>query len=77
MKNGSFVDFYEVLPNILKDINEADYVAIDGEFTGILAFDKMNYFDTPAERYKRHYEVVKIFLKLIIRIIYFSVIDII
>ncbi len=51
------LDFYDVLPEILKDINEADYVAFDGEFTGILAFDKMNYFDTPTERYKRHYEV--------------------
>ena len=51
------LDFYDVLPEILKDINEADFVAIDGEFTGILAFDKMNYFDTPADRYKRHYEV--------------------
>ena len=30
---------------------------MDGEFTGILPFDKMNYFDTPAERYKRHYDV--------------------
>jgi hypothetical protein len=49
----------------LNDINEADFVAIDGEFTGILAFDKMNYFDTPAERYKRHYEV-KFFHRLII-----------
>jgi len=51
------LDFYDVLPQVLKDINDADYVAIDGEFTGILGFDKMNYFDTPAERYKRHYEV--------------------
>ncbi|CAF0964166.1 unnamed protein product [Rotaria sordida] len=49
-------NFYDVLPEILNDINNADFVAIDGEFTGILAFDKMNYFDTPAERYKRHYE---------------------
>lgn len=52
-----YLDFYDVLPEILKDINEADYVALDGEFTGILTFDQMNYFDTPAERYKRHYEV--------------------
>ena len=51
------LDFYDVLPQVLRDINEADYVAIDGEFSGILSFDKMNYFDTPAERYKRHYEV--------------------
>jgi hypothetical protein len=50
----------------LKDINEADFVAIDGEFTGILTFDKMNYFDTPAERYKRHYEVENIVLEAII-----------
>ncbi|CAF4195707.1 unnamed protein product [Rotaria socialis] len=49
-------NFYDVLPEILNDINNADYVAVDGEFTGILSFDKMNYFDTPAERYKRHYD---------------------
>ena len=41
----------------MQDINEADFVAIDGEFTGILSFDRMNYFDTPAERYQRHYDV--------------------
>jgi hypothetical protein len=41
----------------LQDIIDADYVAMDGEFTGILPFDKMSFFDTPAERYKRHYEV--------------------
>ncbi|UJR09960.1 hypothetical protein I4U23_014184 [Adineta vaga] len=49
-------NFYDVLPQVLNDINDADYVAIDGEFSGILGFDKMNYFDTPAERYKRHYD---------------------
>ncbi len=50
-------DFFSVLPEILQDINEADYFAIDGEFTGILQVRNMSYFDTPAERYKRHYEV--------------------
>lgn len=55
--NVVFEDFYEVLPQILQDINESDFVAIDGEFTGISSFDKLNYFDTPAERYRRHYEV--------------------
>lgn len=53
------LDFYDVLPTILQDINEADFVAFDGEFTGILPFDRMNYFDTPAERYQRHYDVRK------------------
>jgi hypothetical protein len=41
----------------LQDITDADYVAMDGEFTGILPFDKMSFFDTPVERYNRHYEV--------------------
>ncbi|CAF3927703.1 unnamed protein product [Rotaria sp. Silwood1] len=49
-------NFYNVLPEIFNDINNADYVAIDGEFTGVIAWHKMKYFDTPAERYKRHYE---------------------
>ncbi|CAF1426328.1 unnamed protein product [Rotaria sp. Silwood1] len=51
-----YLDFYNVLPEIFNDINNADYVAIDGEFTGVIAWHKMKYFDTPAERYKRHYE---------------------
>ena len=52
-------------------------MAIDGEFTGILSFDKMNYFDTPAERYQRHYEVNQGFrLILVIRICDSSVIKI-
>jgi len=50
-------DFFSVLPEILQDITDADYVAIDGEFTGILPLNQMSYFDTPTERYKRHYEV--------------------
>jgi predicted component of viral defense system (DUF524 family) len=50
-------DFFSVLPEILQDITDADYVAMDGEFTGILPFNKMSHFDTPAERYRRHYEV--------------------
>lgn len=50
-------NFYDVLPSVLNDIHDADFVAIDGEFSGILAFDRMNYFDTPAERYQRHYQV--------------------
>jgi hypothetical protein len=52
-----YTDFFTVLPEVLQDINNADYVAIDGEFTGILPFDKMGYFDTPSERYQRHYNV--------------------
>jgi hypothetical protein len=52
-----YIDFYAVLPEVLQDITDADYVAFDGEFTGILSFNKMNYFDTPAERHRRHYEV--------------------
>lgn len=55
-------NFYDVLPNVLKDINDADFVAIDGEFSGILAFDRMNYFDTPAQRYQRHYAVDRHYL---------------
>ncbi|CAF1372500.1 unnamed protein product [Adineta steineri] len=57
-------NFYDVLPEILKDINDADYVAMDGEFTGILPFDKMNYFDTPTERYKRHYDCDRHYLMI-------------
>ena len=59
-------NFYDVLPSVLNDINDADFVAIDGEFSGILAFDRMNYFDTPAERYQRHYQVkfIDIFIAL-------------
>ncbi|CAF0758967.1 unnamed protein product [Didymodactylos carnosus] len=57
-------DFYDVLPEVLSDIDAADYVAIDGEFTGILSFEKMNYFDTPAERYKRHYDCDKNYLMI-------------
>ncbi|CAF4634428.1 unnamed protein product [Rotaria sp. Silwood2] len=57
-------NFYDVLPEVLNDINNADYIAIDGEFTGILAFDRMNYFDTPADRYKRHYECDRHYLMI-------------
>lgn len=51
------VDFYSVLPEIFEAIDRADYVAIDGEFTGILPLRQMSYFDTPAQRYQKHYQV--------------------
>ncbi|CAF4886943.1 unnamed protein product [Rotaria sp. Silwood1] len=57
-------NFYDILPEILNDINNADYVAVDGEFTGILRFNNMSRFDTPAERYKRHYEYDRHYLMI-------------
>lgn len=51
------IDFLRVLPDIFQDIDDADFVALDGEFTGILTLRQMGVFDTPAERYQRHHEV--------------------
>lgn len=51
------VDFFSVLPEIFEAIDRADYVAIDGEFTGILPLRQMSYFDTPAQRYQKHHQV--------------------
>ncbi|CAF3958831.1 unnamed protein product [Rotaria magnacalcarata] len=62
-------NFYNILPEIFNDINKADYVAIDGEFTGVIARRHMNYFDTPAERYKRHYDYDRHYLMIQIRLV--------
>ena len=51
------IDFFSVLPDIFRDIDDADFVAFDGEFTGILPLRQMGYFDTPAHRYHLHHEV--------------------
>jgi hypothetical protein len=72
-----YIDFSSVLPEVLQDITDADYVAIDRESTVILPFDKMGYFDIPVEQYKQHYEVYFSYSYLRNYIIYFSLVDII
>ncbi|CAI9743295.1 (A)-specific ribonuclease PARN-like isoform X1 [Octopus vulgaris] len=48
-------NFYECLDLIQKSIEESDFVAIDGEFTGLDHPDhgQPQPFDTPAERYQK------------------------
>ena len=43
----------------MENIHQADFIAIDGEFSGIIPINKLNYFDTPEERHQRHYNVRK------------------
>ena len=44
-------NFNERLPEIEKAISSATFMAIDGEFTGLSAHNRLSPFDTPAERY--------------------------
>uniref|UniRef100_A0A0B6ZFZ7 Poly(A)-specific ribonuclease PARN n=1 Tax=Arion vulgaris TaxID=1028688 RepID=A0A0B6ZFZ7_9EUPU len=47
--------FNEQLERIIEDINESDFIAIDGEFTGLDATNSghTSPFDTPEERYSK------------------------
>ena len=44
-------NFNERLPEIEKAISSATFMAIDGEFTGLSAHNRLSPFDTPTERY--------------------------
>ncbi|XP_014664597.1 PREDICTED: poly(A)-specific ribonuclease PARN-like isoform X2 [Priapulus caudatus] len=46
-------NFKETFPLIVESINEADFLAIDGEFTGLTNGRKSHSFDTPEERYHK------------------------
>ena len=39
-------NFWKALPSILSAIDDASFVAIDGEFTGLSAFKGISFFDT-------------------------------
>ena len=54
-----FLDFKESLETIQQAIDECDFMAIDGEFTGLnhAGFSHSATFDTPEERY---YKVLKV-----------------
>lgn len=46
-------NFIELLPKIKKSIDEADFIAIDTELTGLGKERTFNLFDTQAERYSK------------------------
>ncbi|XP_065065727.1 poly(A)-specific ribonuclease PARN-like [Rhopilema esculentum] len=47
-------NFIDILPVVTDAINESDFIAIDGEFTGIgKGLPSKVLFDTPAQRYSR------------------------
>ena len=56
-------NFNEKLPYINKAIEEAEFLAIDGEFTGLQGSgDRNSPLDTPAERYAKNAQCVNKFL---------------
>ena len=52
-------DFDQYFPELEKAINECDFCAIDGEFTGVLPYKEINAFDTPKTRYEKMQKVTK------------------
>lgn len=46
-------DFAECLPQVLHAIDSADFICIDGEFTGLRNGVEATAYDTPAEYYKK------------------------
>jgi hypothetical protein len=45
-------------PELEKAILECNFVAIDGEFTGIIPYRDLNAFDTPKTRYDKMRKVI-------------------
>lgn len=48
-----FADFEETLPQVLDAISASDFIAIDGEFTGLRNGPDVSAYDTPAEYYSK------------------------
>lgn len=53
MLSGLFTDFREKLPHLKKVIDEAQFFAIDTEFTGLNSNDATTPYDTPAEYFAK------------------------
>lgn len=47
------LDFYQLLPEIEKDIEECNFISIDGEFTGLHNGTMVSLFDTAAQYYEK------------------------
>lgn len=48
-----FSDFKEALPLVARSIIDADFLAIDCEFTGLINGRDISIFDTPEDYYER------------------------
>merc|ERR1719315_609601 len=55
-------NFKENLPRVEAAINDAIFLSIDGEFTGLNAYRGISPFDTPSERYDKLQESARQFL---------------
>jgi len=47
------LDFYELLPEIERVIDECNFIAIDGEFTGLHNGTMVSIFDTAAQYFEK------------------------
>lgn len=47
------LDFHQLLPDIERAIDEAVFIAIDGEFTGLHNGTMVSVFDTAAQYYQK------------------------
>jgi len=47
------LDFYQLLPEIEQAIADSDFIAIDGEFTGLHNGTMVSIFDTAAQYYQK------------------------
>lgn len=47
------LDFYQLLPEIERAIDESSFIAIDGEFTGLHNGTMVSVFDTAAQYYQK------------------------
>lgn len=47
------LDFYELLPEIERTIDECQFIAIDGEFTGLHNGTMVSEYDTAAQYYQK------------------------
>ena len=55
-------NFMERLPEVEKAIDDAIFVAIDGEFTGLTAYKGLSPLDTPEDRYIKCQDSARQFL---------------
>jgi poly(A)-specific ribonuclease len=57
-----FVDFKDLLPQMIEDINESCFISIDGEFTGLSSERNIHPYDTSEEYYQKTFNSTSKFI---------------
>lgn len=73
LQHEVLVDFVDILPEVVKDLEESAFVSIDGEFTGLASEHNIMPFDTSEEYYLKQQKTSSGFILVQLGLTFFKV----